>query len=115
MATEVLTTDEFERWFLELSEKEQDAVDRYIGLLAEKGVTLGHPYSSTIIGSKLPLRELRVQAKGKPIRAIYAFDPERNAVMLIGGDKTGDDRFYERIIPQAERIFREYLAEHEGS
>jgi hypothetical protein len=110
MATEVVATPEFEEWYVELSKKEQDAVDRYVGLLEAKGVTLGHPYSSALNGTKLPLRELRVQAGGQPLRPIYAFDLERNAVLLIGGNKTGDDRFYERIIPEAERIWREYLA-----
>jgi hypothetical protein len=41
----------------------------------------------------------------------YAFDPARQAVLLIGGDKTGDDRFYERMIPLSERIWAEYLKE----
>jgi hypothetical protein len=42
---------------------------------------------------------------------LYAFDPVRRAVLLIGGDKTGDNRFYERLVPIAERIFAQYLKE----
>lgn len=45
-----------------------------------------------------------------PIRVLYAFDPERKAVLIIGGDKGGDDRFYERLIPQAERLWEDHLA-----
>ena len=41
------------------------------------------------------MRELRVQSGGRPIRVFYAFDPRRMAILLIGGDKTGDDRFYD--------------------
>jgi hypothetical protein len=59
----------------------------------------------------LVLRELRTQAEGDPLRTLYAFDPSRQAVLLIGGDKTGDDRFYERMIPIAERIWGHYLEE----
>jgi hypothetical protein len=55
------------------------------------------------------LRELR--RSGQPIRMLYAFDPERQAVVLVGGDKTGDERFYEREVPRAERIWEQYLKE----
>jgi hypothetical protein len=55
------------------------------------------------------MRELRVQHKGCPYRVIYAFDPRRVAMLLIGGDKTGDDRWYERYIPIADRIYDEHL------
>jgi len=51
------------------------------------------------------------RADGSPLRTLYAFDPSRQAVLLIGGDKTGDDRFYERMIPLAERIWSAYLEE----
>lgn len=49
------------------------------------------------------MKELRTQCQGRPIRTMYAFDPRRSAILLIGGDKTGDDRFYERMIPLADR------------
>ena len=52
-----------------------------------------------------------LQYQGRPYRVFYAFDPKRQAVLLIGGDKTGRDRFYEEMIPQAESIWREYLEE----
>jgi hypothetical protein len=57
------------------------------------------------------LRELRIQSLGRPLRVIYAFDPLRQAVLILGGDKTGDDRFYERMIPRSEKIWERYLQE----
>jgi hypothetical protein len=57
------------------------------------------------------MRELRVQAGGQPIRVFYAFDPRRVAILLIGGDKTGQDDFYVRLIPLADRLYDEHLAE----
>lgn len=76
-----------------------------------RGVALGTPYSSAIKGSRYPLRELRVQSGGHPIRILYAFDPKRQAVLLLGGDKTGDDRFYKTHAPKAEGIWETYLAD----
>jgi hypothetical protein len=52
------------------------------------------------------MRELRVQSGGRPLRVFYAFDPRRSAILLIGGDKTGDGRFYERMIPIADALLR---------
>lgn len=57
------------------------------------------------------MRELRIQSGGKPLRIFYAFDPRRSAILLIGGDKTGDDRFYERMIPIADDLYDVYLQE----
>ena len=57
------------------------------------------------------MRELRIQSAGRPLRVFYAFDPRRTAILLIGGDKTGDDRFYERHAPIADRLYDEYLDE----
>ena len=57
------------------------------------------------------MRELRVQAGGQPGRIFYAFDPRRAAILLIGGSKAGDEQFYERMIPIADRIYDEHLGE----
>jgi hypothetical protein len=46
-----------------------------------------------------------------PLRTFYAFDPRRTAILLIGGDKTGDDRFYDEMVPKADKIYDEYLRE----
>ena len=108
---EVLGTDEFADWYGSLDEEDQAAVEHIVGLLEQRGVRLGFPHSSEIKGASFALRELRKQSGGRPLRIFYAFDPARNAVLILGGDKTGDDRFYERTIPIVERIWREYLAE----
>ena len=101
-------TDQFRDWYLSLDEKNADAVEFSVGLLEQFGVALGAPHSSRIVGTAL--RELRVQSGGRPLRVFYAFDPERQAVLLIGGDKTGDGRFYRKMIAQATRLWNEYLA-----
>ena len=98
-------------WYESLAEAEQDRVYRSVGLLETYGVTLPFPYSSAIEGASFALRELRTQVKGDPLRTFYAFDPSRQAVLLIGGDKTGDGRFYQRLIPIAEKLWRGYLEE----
>jgi hypothetical protein len=109
--TDVVATDEFREWYESLDEADDVAVVRAIDLLEARGVRLGFPHSSDIKGASFALRELRAQAQGRPLRVLYAFDPARQAVLLIGGDKTGDSRFYERMIPVAERIWCEYLTE----
>lgn len=108
---EVIATDEFAGWYRDLDEQAAEAVGYSVGLLEARGVALHYPHSSAIEGSEYAIRELRVQAGGRPLRIFYAFDPQRDAVLLIGGDKTGDDRFYKRLVPQAEAIWRHYLEE----
>jgi hypothetical protein len=112
MSWNVEYTDEFGHWYEELAEKAQNDIDRTVGLLEVSGPQLPFPYSSGIAGSKHGnMRELRVQSGGKPIRIFYAFDPRRSAILLIGGDKTGDARFYEKMIPVADHLYDEYLDE----
>jgi hypothetical protein len=59
------------------------------------------------------MKELRTQSDGKPLRTFFAFDPRRTAVLLIGGDKTGDNRFYDRMVPIADNLYDAYLTEIE--
>lgn len=80
-------------------------------MLEQYGPALPFPYSSAVKGASMALRELRVQSGGHPLRVFCAFDPIRRAVLLLGGDKTGDKRFYENMIPQAERVWAQYLKE----
>jgi hypothetical protein len=107
----VIGTDEFEAWYLSLDENHTRAVNRSVELLRAAGLQLGFPHSSAIKGANVALRELRAHSGSTMLRILYAFDRERDAVLLIGGDKSGDGRFYERMIPLAERIFAEYLQE----
>lgn len=55
------------------------------------------------------MRELRVQHKGRPYRVLYAFDPRRMAILLVGGDKTGSNRWYEEFVPVADALYAEHL------
>jgi hypothetical protein len=59
------------------------------------------------------MRELRIQIQGSPFRVLYAFDPKRAAILLLGGDKTGDGRWYEVNVPIADRLYDEHLRELE--
>lgn len=105
-------TDEFGAWWDRLSESEQSSIDAHVSRLEKRGPNLPFPYSSGIKGSShAHMRELRVQHGGNPIRVFYAFDPRRMAILLIGGDKTGDDRFYDRMIPVADKLYDDHLAE----
>lgn len=97
-------------WWNGLCEEEQESIDVYVKLLEEKGPHLPFPYTSSIRNSRHGhMRELRVQHKGDPYRVLYAFDPRRTAVLLLGGDKTGDDRWYEQAVPKADQLYEEHL------
>jgi hypothetical protein len=110
MAWDVEYTDEFEAWWDALSAAEQSDVGAVVRLLEAKGPTLGYPYSSGVESSKHGhMRELRIQHQGRPYRALYAFDPRRTALLLLGGDKTGDARWYERLVPIADRLYDAHL------
>lgn len=109
MRCDVEYTDEFENWWNTLTAEEQAVVDAYVKMLEEFGVGLGFPYSSDIRGSKYALRELRPQHQGRPYRVLYAFDPRRMAILLIGGDKTGNKRWYDEFVPIADKIYRRHL------
>lgn len=109
---EVVATDEFVAWYQELKTDDANAVDRYVKLLGEKGTSLGYPYSSAIKGTEAAIRELRAQSQGQPLRVFYSFDSTRDAVLILGGDKTGNKNFYEEMIPVVEKIWKQYLAEH---
>ena len=110
MATEIVVTAEFALWYEGLSEAAQDAVGRVIDLLEEHGTLLGFPQSSSISASRIALRELRVQHMGEPYRILYVFDPTRQAVLLVGGNKVGKgNRWYGPAIRLAERLYAKYL------
>lgn len=111
---DVIYTDEFAEWFDDLTQAQKDTVAVVVDMLEEAGVRLGFPHSSAIKGSRYALRELRPQSGKSPLRPFYAFDPRRQAVLLIGGDKSGDKGFYDRMIPRAEAVWEEYLAEQEA-
>jgi hypothetical protein len=114
VAWEVEVTDEFKTWWSGLAEAERISVERAVLLLEERGPHVPFPYSSGVNGSRhSAMRELRVQHQGRPYRVLYIFDPRRVALLLLGGDKTGDDRWYEKNVPLADQIYNNYLVEME--
>lgn len=107
---EVEFTDEFDVWWASLSDAEQESVDAVVRLIERCGPDLGFPYSSGMASSRHGrMRELRIQHQGRPLRALYAFDPRRVAILLIGGDKTGNDRWYDVAVPLADRLYDDHL------
>jgi hypothetical protein len=112
---EVEFTDEFEAWWDGLSEEEQDSVTFGVRLLEEKGPHLPRPHTDTCRDSKYPnMKELRCQHEGRPYRVLFAFDPRRVGMLLIGGDKTGNPRWYEEYVPRADAIYEQHLMEIEA-
>jgi hypothetical protein len=112
MSWDVEYTDEFEDWWNQLSFYEHEAIRAAVDLLQSDGPNLGFPHSSGVHGSRHShMRELRVQCRGNPYRVLYAFDPVRCAILLIGGNKAGKDRWYEQFVPIADRLYDEHLDE----
>ncbi len=111
MTWNVEYNDEFGRWWDGLNEGEQESVAAVVGLLEAKGPQLPFPYSSVVNGSRHGhMRELRIQHRGSPYRVLYAFDRRRAAILLIGGNKGGNDRWYKEYVPRADDLYDEHLA-----
>ncbi|MUH01464.1 type II toxin-antitoxin system RelE/ParE family toxin [Scytonema sp. UIC 10036] len=112
MTWEVEFTNEFEAWWVELDGSTQVAIDAVVRLLEVRGPELPFPYSSKINSSRHShMRELRVQHKGEPYRVLYAFEPRRTAILLLGGNKGGEDSWYEENVPKADKLYDEHLEE----
>jgi hypothetical protein len=110
VAWQVEFTDEFEAWWNTLADDEQEDVAAGVDQLIERGPQLPRPLVDTVRGSRHSnMKELRTQSGGKPLRTFFAFDPRRTAILLIGGDKTGDGRFYERMISIADALYDDHL------
>ena len=115
MPWEVEFTDEFFAWWSGLNADEQDSVNLGVRLLQEKGPSLKRPHADTLEESDFPnMRELRIQHEGRPYRVLYAFDPRRVGILLLGGDKTGNPRWYQEYIPKADELYRRHLRELES-
>jgi hypothetical protein len=88
----------------------QDEILAHTELLREHGPQLGRPYVDTVKGSAFPnMKELRVQFRGDPWRILFAFDPDRAAILLVGGNKRGDKRWYKKHLPVADARLRRHL------
>ncbi len=112
MPCEVEFSNESEQGWNGLTEAEQESVAFSVRLLEEQGIHLKRPHADTVRNSKyLNLKELRCQHQGSPYRVLYAFDPRRIAMLLIGGDKTGKANWYEEFVPKADTIYTQHLKE----
>jgi hypothetical protein len=111
MAWDVEYTNEFEGWWDTLTIDEQDSVESCIPFLQRYGPALGRPLVDTVKGSRNPnMKELRPPATN--IRILFAFDPRRTAILLIGGDKTNRwQEWYKKYIPIADALYNDYLEE----
>jgi hypothetical protein len=112
----VILLDEVDEWFIDLAKRDADSADQVeaaIDMLADEGPTLGRPLVDRIKGSKLHgMKELRPGSTGTTeVRILFIFDPERQAVLLVAGDKTGQWRdWYTTNIAVAEQRYARWLA-----
>lgn len=109
---DVEVTDDFASWWNGLTADQQESVTDRVDLLAERGPNLGRPVVERIHSSRHHnMKELRA-AKDGVLRVLFMFDPRRQVILLIGGDKTGQwESWYEQAIPLADELYDEYLAE----
>lgn len=107
---DVFLFNEVEDWYFTLDAGSMAAVTGAIDLLELEGPTLGRPIVDKVAGSSFHnMKELR--PAGTSIRILFIFDPDRQAILLLGGDKAGSwRRWYDRNIPIAEQRYRNWLA-----
>ena len=110
-------------WLAALDPETRDCVTAAVEILSELGPTLGRPLVDTVKRSKHSnMKELRPPSPGmSEFRVLFAFDPQRQAILLLGGDKSGAigkksskkdkwSKWYEMAIPEADRLYDEHLA-----
>ncbi|MCP1438845.1 hypothetical protein J3D56_002281 [Erwinia persicina] len=111
----IITTKRFDAWFFAQPEDLQDEILAAFLVLRKEGPHTGRPLVDTLNDSIYPnMKELRLSFKARPIRALFAFDPVRQAIFLCAGDKTGDRRFYKKYITLAEAEYKAHLAKLEA-
>ena len=102
-------------WLPGLDEDAKEAIFKSLLILREIGPTLGRPHVDSIKESQHEnMKELRIQNKQRLFRILFAFDPERKALLLVGGDKRGDKRFYQKMIPLADSLYDKHLEKLRG-
>ncbi len=107
----VITTDLFNEWLEQQDESTQDKILAALLVLQQQGPSLGRPLVDTVYDSKFTnMKELRVQHRGKPLRAFFAFDPLRQAIVLCIGDKGGKKRFYKEMLDIADQQYELHLS-----
>jgi hypothetical protein len=114
MAWIVLLMPECQGWLDSLPSVDRVGILQDATLLQEFGPQLGRPYVDTLKGSKHPnMKELRSRHAGHQYRTLFAFDPKQRAILLLGGDKVGQEegRFYKTLTKQAEAIYDRHLVQ----
>jgi hypothetical protein len=109
----VATTDEFDEWFGALGSDAQAEVIAKVELLKVLGPELRRPHADTLnASSHRNMKELRADTADSVMRIAFAFDPERMAILLCAGDKTGVNqrRFYRQLIERADKLYSRHLA-----
>ena len=114
---DVETTDQFAAWYRGLEDNDEESVTVAVEQLQANGPALRRPLVDVIKQSALKNMKELIPLGGRNIRILFAFDPRRTAILLLGGDKSNDwDEWYDRNVPIAEQLYAEYLHElrHEG-
>lgn len=107
----VLTTELFNKWLEKQDEATQEKVLAALVVLQRQGPNLGRPFVDTVYDSKFNhMKELRIQHRGKPLRAFFAFDPKRQAIVLCIADKSATKRFYKEMILIADQQYQLHLS-----
>ncbi len=115
MEWNIIFDPDFRQWFYKQEIEFQDEAFAVLTVLKEQGASLGRPRVDTIQGSIFKnMKEIRIQYKGKPWRILFIFDPKRQAILLVGGNKTGNKRWYKENIPLAEKCYQKYLEQLEA-
>jgi hypothetical protein len=110
--------DEFEDEFAGWPDDTKVELVAMVGLLKEFGPQLGRPHADTLKGSRhANMKELRFNADDGVWRVAFAFDPDRNAILLVGGDKSGtsEKRFYKQLLQKADKRFQDHLNDMKGT
>jgi hypothetical protein len=118
MGWDILFHDDFANEFDAMAKPLQDELLAHALLLRDFGPRLGRPTVDTLKGSKhTNMKEMRFAWAGEVWRVAFAFDPKRQAILLVGGDKGGADqrRFYKRLISTADERFNGHLASLKAS
>jgi hypothetical protein len=114
MSWEIILLEEVERWYFTLDDDAMAAVTGAIDLLELEGPTLGRPTADKVNGSKFhSMKELR--PAGTSILILFIFDPRRQAILLLGGDKAGNWKsWYDKNIPVADQRYKNWLTSEGG-
>jgi hypothetical protein len=110
MAWDVEYTDQFAEWWATLSDEEQEDVAAKVKLLEKAGPALARPHADSLSkqSNYTNMKELRIAHAGDAYRVLFAFDPRRVAILLIGGRKP-DQKWYKSAVPAADKLYEKHL------